>query len=1500
MRKSGVLCLWKCRLSLLKELKMSKTPDIEKPVPDSQETYYDKSQNIDNSQMFNESQDFALIVAEDSDESTKNRSPIDNELANPSVNENLEETEKIKRQTDIADINQTAPIIEEKIKDVVNEADETKENDTMASLKMQTDSDDSKSKEKSGSDDDEIIQGTPPEIWSPSRKLLSGTTAGKRKAEPIDEPLAKIPRTLSEEDAFKLDKEEVANRISKSREGKKLIFNDVQIGKKESQTDIICENTEQIADKDGQQIDSCVVDAQTKKVIIEETQTDIICENTEQIDDKDDQKMDVDAQTRKVVIEETQTDVICENTEQIDDKDNQRMDSCAVDVQPKKVIIQESQDVVDSEPITSTNGRDKDKNVSSDVTQKITENPEIVADQTNSESDVSSTKPDSSENNISPLIDSQAKDVRQKKITLPKSPEKKTKVTTNGDSTEKAVCNVPVESIDITETDGSEETTGNVKKISNKQNESASEPEKCFWNTALPTTDSNSDSNFEPSSNGSNKSRRSVEVIFDRKSSSQEKKKCQEWVQIDEEGEKIVLDSSAEDFQLRMSTGSSTHSPKNSTIYKSCLDAKSHSESSYKSANLNEAQGNKEWTESSSCQITNGEEDLAGSGTTKSVSIGSDVSMDDATPEPGKRDTTKPNPIQSETVKISSANPKLNDSVELANLVSDSEGDSLVINERVENKTAEKITVGFTKGFAANKTTAFEKRMRFYVELKYLLHVDDGTKEIVGKEITDVQCEPIFETAIPRRNSDASGCLADISGNENKDTSPGSVISNPQLFPLLPSRFSIASTVSSSSSVSSAASLAAKLLKDGQFSLPKGRAKHAKRPATEPVLEDHLNLSGDSKKSTHGWNNAQLILDTLLSSAGTIISSPDILQCDEKPEKIEDQVLSSTPEPIQDEQINSQEVTPKSTRAKKPLKRIRTKSNTSQSNAIRKASPEVISTSQEDRVPIPKKTLDNVDSVQSEQSSQIGILSTPSKLTARSESLRSLTPQNLLSNELVGKVVFARWSDHNYYPGEVIEKTKDKYRVKFYDGKTKLMIEDFIIPMPEVLKDGWSVYATTEEDDYGSIGMIRKSENVDNVLYYTIEMDDGKTVRVEVKDIFLMPGQAEVLREDFNRQVKNLPKTPQHLGQVSLDNLVDGKRRSRRAITPTISTPKSKKITTPRVSKLTDLVTPSGSGVSNFRLTLRELSSSGSETKATDSNVSWTEDVDGVQPELVEIPAAQVSKGPSNRMKGKGRSKSKQQQNDAELGPIPSKSSTIFKNMTFILTCTSSDLISRRQTDDSCSETGTENEEDWRKIPFIKERIQKQLTSGGGKVYDSFKLIPQSEYKNTKLITNVPNLTAKSVQCMSVGIPTCSHNWVINCCKENKTLSVSDYALPVGLSIVRNKYIELWERPNKEPFNGMVIGIPMLDNRNVAKRSVQFWSRICENAGAVVQVIEDTDSDLCNLTAVLADNRCPNWIVEKACDWQIPLVSTVWIVQCLIEGRLVLHDSHPEFSHMNI
>jgi len=68
-------------------------------------------------------------------------------------------------------------------------------------------------------------------------------------------------------------------------------------------------------------------------------------------------------------------------------------------------------------------------------------------------------------------------------------------------------------------------------------------------------------------------------------------------------------------------------------------------------------------------------------------------------------------------------------------------------------------------------------------------------------------------------------------------------------------------------------------------------------------------------------------------------------------------------------------------------------------------------------------------------------------------------------------------------------------------------------------------------------------------------------------------------------------------------------------------------------------------------------------------------------------------------------------------------------------------------------------------------------------------------------------------------------------------VSAAEHALPNGWSLQKKAYIEAFETGGKKPLSEIVVIIPRLaSNRQFAT----FWRQVCENAGAVVLIAENS------------------------------------------------------------
>ncbi|KYM98984.1 PREDICTED: uncharacterized protein LOC108777119 [Cyphomyrmex costatus] len=1384
---------------------MSNSVESDICVSETQETCYEganetlKITSETPSTSLNESQDFRLVDSEGEENMVERLKQKQDGEANCKKSIDQADSQQIPQTLQMEE-NNTIAANDKKDRIVIDE--KLKESDAVKEIRESVSSELYESEKKDELfDEDEIIQGTPPQSYSPSKKVCSVDVNLKRKASAIDEPPAKILK-ISEEDEANIQKrlEEESRQSCGSDDSYQDLF-------KNMDKNVIIEETQEPATMEFTQNTLKISSEHTAETTsdnkAQEHAEQTSLQQDETFSEKRDVKKDENLNVSAKLTDVSNNDSITVNFNSTCEKD----------------FLEEDNLSIGKENVTSTNAVVEISRIGT------LDETELVKD-----TETTSDKMDQMEqsNCVKKTVDKNDEEI----------------------SSSQTKSRMSVELID--------EDTNRADNKSKPQVVQIDDDDEKILNS-------------------------STEVIYHRQSM----KKKLEIVQIDEDGEKI-LDSSGKNSEIQV---------------KSSYESKS----SYKESTKESSQE----SNSSDKRLVNGSSECKKSDVDTTASLDFDtfpvneellpVGAITTTHDIKKVDGTKSNCLKSKDL----------DNIDLV-IVSDNE------TSNVEEKNKSDLIYNNTLG----KIKQEEREIGVYVKLKCLVHTDENTKELVRKELTAVQCEPITELS-RQKNEDSQSSMADIS--DNKESSPGSVNSNPQLYQLA-SRLSM---MSSSSSGSSAASLAVKLaLKGGppRFSMLTGPAKLTKKSPQNIIsmMAEKQVLDETYDRLTHEWKNYHLLTTTILNYANMELSSISATTAltivdtfaNVSNERLDDHhhhleknnMRSSTPSDHPSSLKVELNATPKSTKKGKTTKRPRsklTRSNVAQINGESSAKnilsePALhISTTEMDtpskKIKLEDEHLNNVD-------------------------VQAKSPQSMLADELIGKNVFAKWSDNNYYLGMVSDWLKTKYKVNFYDGKSKTLIPEFVIPIPKILRKGLSVYATTKTNDYGSCGIIIDVQISNGDTNYTVVTDEGEKLNVQIQNIFLSTDQAQLLKEEVDSVSKSsLPSTPKALGQVTLDNMIDGKRRSKRIGTPLSSTPKSR-INSGALSTSTSKTKsePSVSGMSaklnkGTALFDSEGMSSDSNIESTRSKAEDEYTLMGIQKEIIGTPFEQITKGPPSRNKSKSRSKKKEDPKMiATLGPIPTNSN-IFKGMSFILTCISLEKLERYQdinihtasntkTEAIETDNETEYEDDWVDKHFVRERLHTQIKAGGGKVYDDFEEIPKDEYENTILITNVPNTTAKNILCLSAGIIICSHKWIIRCCVEEKKVNTAELALPNGWSLQKKTYIEAFETYGKKPLSEIVVIIPSLASINLPQFAT-FWRQVCENAGAIVLIAEDLDAmetmDFASTTVVISNWKCPLWAQNRAIQLNFPILSTTWVVQCIIEGKLC-PQNHPRYRHTYI
>ncbi|XP_066994409.2 TP53-binding protein 1 [Anabrus simplex] len=495
---------------------------------------------------------------------------------------------------------------------------------------------------------------------------------------------------------------------------------------------------------------------------------------------------------------------------------------------------------------------------------------------------------------------------------------------------------------------------------------------------------------------------------------------------------------------------------------------------------------------------------------------------------------------------------------------------------------------------------------------------------------------------------------------------------------------------------------------------------------------------------------------------------------------------------------------------------------------------------------------------------------------------------------VAGAPAFARWTDKRYYSAKIKENVKDdRWIVEFDDGNVKTLKEEFIIPV-NILTKGQIVFAPVE-DEFDE-GIIKKFKMKNKEVHYGIEMEGGEIVYVPPSKLFMTEDQARILQEDV--APKQTPSTPKSTS-VSVDNIVEGKRsRSNRTIVRTVEGP--------GVSGISKVAPKRPSRADPGH----DISRSSSVSDITDKeSASAFEEVGGVEPEVYSSPDCTYllnnrGKGPG-RVKGKGRSTTKrfassnQSNNKTEnpdliesLGPIPPEGSKIFSGMHFLLTYAGTGSIPYPS--GGSEESGWETADAGDSRRFVKSRLKSQLEAGGGKVYEHFKDVPDDVYSSCYLIADRPTETAKYILCLASGIKIVDYQWVITKCEGKIGVRYDESMLPTGWSVEDKKFVEFdLKTRKKKPLNGIKVGLV-----NDSKQFLEFWDRVLVAIGAkVLKISSDRDKELKSVKVIVTDICCPPEVQDRAREWNIPMVSTSWVKQCLIRWEFRPYDGHPSYRY---
>ncbi|XP_004751297.1 TP53-binding protein 1 isoform X1 [Mustela putorius furo] len=484
-------------------------------------------------------------------------------------------------------------------------------------------------------------------------------------------------------------------------------------------------------------------------------------------------------------------------------------------------------------------------------------------------------------------------------------------------------------------------------------------------------------------------------------------------------------------------------------------------------------------------------------------------------------------------------------------------------------------------------------------------------------------------------------------------------------------------------------------------------------------------------------------------------------------------------------------------------------------------------------------------------------------------------------NSFVGLRVVAKWSSNGYfYSGKI---TRDvgagKYKLLFDDGyECDVLGKDILLCDPIPLD---TEVTALSEDEYFSAGVVKGHRKESGELYYSIEKE-GQRKWYKRMAVILSLEQGNRLREQYGLGPYEAVTPLTKAADISLDNLVEGKRKRRSNISSPATPAASSSSSTTPTRKTTESPRAS-SGVPSGKRKL--ITSEEERSPAKRGRKSAT-----VKPGAV---GAGEFVSPCESGDNMGEPSALEEQR----GPLP-LNKTLFLGYAFLLTMatTSDKLASRSKLPDGPTGSSEEEEEFLEIPPFNKQYTESQLRAGAGYILEDFNEAQCNTAYQCLLIADQHCRTRKYFLCLASGIPCVSHVWVHDSCHANQLQNYRNYLLPAGYSLEEQRILD-WQ-PRENPFHNLKVLLVSDQQQNF----LELWSEILMTGGAASvkqhhSSAHNKDIALGVFDVVVTDPSCPASVLKCAEALQLPVVSQEWVIQCLIVGERIGFKQHPKYKH---
>ncbi|KAL3866886.1 hypothetical protein ACJMK2_044138 [Sinanodonta woodiana] len=492
--------------------------------------------------------------------------------------------------------------------------------------------------------------------------------------------------------------------------------------------------------------------------------------------------------------------------------------------------------------------------------------------------------------------------------------------------------------------------------------------------------------------------------------------------------------------------------------------------------------------------------------------------------------------------------------------------------------------------------------------------------------------------------------------------------------------------------------------------------------------------------------------------------------------------------------------------------------------------------------------------------------------------------RTIKSSDQPGSNVFAKWKDGFFYPGKIVSTDRyNRYKVAFLDGDSQTVKSSNLL-LVEQLPVGQSVLVKSSEDQVYECGLIVQR----SPSHYIVKKDDGSNGRYSLDAVILSEDHAGYLLMNEGDEARQIcpavgpPVLPTNLADISLDNLVDGKRR----------TSKSEIHQADTESKL------GGNESATKRGKKRKLGDIEPQATSTPTPKGKAMSVtkDRGAPECSPLMTSRESPLTSRRQSPR---KAKIGLFGDLKGPLPAKK-TLFKGLVFMLTHVEKTTDQKEQEkkllEDSSLEASTDSStgEEEVQIPFDKDHLKEQIERGGGTVLDKFDPDLVCGSNHCYLLSSMYQKTIKYLQCLAAGVPCVSHLWIIDSCKQGFLLDYGHYILPAGISLEKKRIMECSKTGTQPLMNLRVSVVSKTD------KFAEEWIKILQLAKCVIidkfpPPARSDEGD--RPEVVVTDSSISPAHIKRAKQLNIPLVSSQWVIQSLVNGQQVKFDGHPQYSY---